>query len=46
MDNNKNSDTKGASNKISRLKFLRLLGAGAIGYFAYSAGFINNNNNS
>jgi len=42
MDNNKNSDTKGASNKISRLQFLRLLGAGAIGYFAYRAGFINN----
>jgi hypothetical protein len=29
-------------NKISRLDFLRLLGAGAIGYFAYRAGFINN----
>ena len=28
-------------NKISRLDFLRLLGAGAIGYFAYRAGFIN-----
>jgi len=28
-------------NKISRLQFLRLLGAGAIGYFAYRAGFIN-----
>ena len=28
--------------KISRLQFLRLLGAGAIGYFAYRAGFINN----
>src|SRR5919197_1410013 len=40
MDN-KNSDTKG-DNKISRLQFLRLLGAGAIGYFAYRAGFINN----
>ena len=40
MDN-RNSDTKG-DNKISRLGFLRLLGAGAIGYFAYRAGFINN----
>jgi hypothetical protein len=29
------------ANKISRLQFLRLLGAGAIGYFAYRAGFIN-----
>jgi hypothetical protein len=29
--------------KISRLQFLKLLGAGAIGYFAYRAGFINNN---
>jgi hypothetical protein len=29
------------SNKISRLQFLKLLGAGAIGYFAYRAGFIN-----
>jgi hypothetical protein len=28
-------------NKISRLQFLRLLGAGVIGYFAYRAGFIN-----
>jgi hypothetical protein len=27
--------------KISRLQFLRLLGTGAIGYFAYRAGFIN-----
>jgi hypothetical protein len=35
------ADTKG-DNKISRLGFLRLLGAGAIGYFAYRAGFINN----
>ena len=33
------SDTIGK--KISRLEFLRLLGAGAIGYFAYRAGFIN-----
>jgi hypothetical protein len=40
MDN-RNSDTKG-DNKLSRLGFLRLLGAGAIGYFAYRAGFINN----
>jgi hypothetical protein len=31
-------------NKISRLDFLRLLGAGTIGYLAYRAGFINNNN--
>jgi hypothetical protein len=30
------------ANKISRLQFLRLLGVGAIGYFAYRAGFINN----
>ena len=28
-------------NKISRLQFLRWLGAGAVGYFAYRAGFIN-----
>ena len=28
-------------NKVSRLQFLKLLGAGAIGYFAYRAGFIN-----
>jgi hypothetical protein len=28
-------------NKISRLQFLRLLGTGAIGYFAYRTGFIN-----
>jgi hypothetical protein len=34
------------NNKISRLDFLRLLGAGAIGYFVYRAGFINNNNNN
>jgi hypothetical protein len=27
-------------NKISRLQFLRLLGAGAIGYFAYRVGLI------
>src|SRR4030095_8253566 len=38
--NEKDSDIQG--NKISRLQFLRLLGAGAIGYFAYRAGFINN----
>jgi hypothetical protein len=37
--NEKDPDIKG--NKISRLQFLRLLGAGAIGYFAYRAGFIN-----
>jgi hypothetical protein len=37
--NEKDSDIQ--SNKISRLQFLRLLGAGAIGYFAYRAGFIN-----
>src|SRR5919198_4276926 len=29
--------------KISRLQFLKLLGAGAIGYFAYRSGFTNNN---
>jgi hypothetical protein len=34
------SNTRG--NRISRLDFLKLLGAGAIGYFAYRAGFINN----
>src|ERR1041384_928281 len=34
------NDSK-AGRKISRLQFLRLLGAGAIGYFAYRAGFIN-----
>jgi hypothetical protein len=28
-------------NKISRFQFLKLLGAGAIGYFVYRAGFIN-----
>jgi hypothetical protein len=38
---NKVPDRKGDNNKISRLQFLRLLGAGAIGYFAYRAGFIN-----
>ena len=42
MDN-RNSGQKG-DNKISRLQFLKLLGTGAIGYFAYRAGFINNNN--
>jgi hypothetical protein len=36
----KGSNTGG--NRISRLDFLKLLGAGAIGYFAYRAGFINN----
>jgi hypothetical protein len=36
--NEKDPDIQG--NKISRLQFLRLLGAGAIGYFAYRAGFI------
>jgi hypothetical protein len=40
MDKNNGPNTKG-DNKISRLRFLRLLGAGAIGYFAYRAGFIN-----
>jgi hypothetical protein len=34
------NDSK-AGRKISRLQFLRLLGAGAIGYFTYRAGFIN-----
>jgi hypothetical protein len=38
--NEKNYDLE-LGNKISRLQFLRLLGAGAIGYFAYRAGFIN-----
>src|ERR687887_1128904 len=38
MDN-KGSNVQG--NKISRLDFLKLLGAGAIGYLAYRAGFIN-----
>ena len=42
MDN-RNSDQKG-DNKISRSDFLKLLGAGAIGYLAYRAGFINNIN--
>jgi hypothetical protein len=37
----KNSGTD-IGNKISRLQFLRLLGAGAIGYFAYRVGFANN----
>jgi hypothetical protein len=37
----KNSSGKDGENRISRLQFLRLLGAGAIGYFAYRAGFIN-----
>jgi hypothetical protein len=37
----KGSDTEEGGNKISRLQFLRLLGAGAIGYFVYRAGFIN-----
>jgi hypothetical protein len=40
MDKNDSSGAKG-DNKISRLQFLRLLGASAIGYFAYRAGFIN-----
>jgi hypothetical protein len=35
------SDTE-EGHRISRLAFLRLLGAGAIGYFAYRAGFANN----
>ena len=34
------SDEEGGK-KISRLQFLRLLGAGAIGYFTFRAGFIN-----
>jgi hypothetical protein len=37
----KGSDTEEGGNKISRLQFLKLLGAGAIGYFVYRAGFIN-----
>ena len=37
----KNSGTD-IGNKISRLQFLRLLGAGAVGYFAYRVGFANN----
>ena len=36
----KNSSGKDGENRISRLQFLRLLGAGAIGYFAYRAGLI------
>jgi hypothetical protein len=39
--NDKDYDIQQA-NKISRLQFLRLLGVGAIGYFAYRAGFANN----
>jgi len=27
--------------KISRLQYMRLLGAGAVSYFVYRAGFIN-----
>jgi hypothetical protein len=37
--NEKDYDTQG--NKISRLQFLRLLGAVVVGYFVYRAGFIN-----
>jgi hypothetical protein len=36
----KNGSDKDGENRISRLQFLRLLGAGAIGYFAYRAGLI------
>jgi hypothetical protein len=34
-------DKSQETNKISRLEFLRLLGAGAAGYFVYRAGLIN-----
>ncbi|MFL6458047.1 MAG: hypothetical protein ACJ71G_13915, partial [Nitrososphaeraceae archaeon] len=37
----KNDFSRYGGHKISRLQFLRLLGAGALGYFAYRAGFIN-----
>src|SRR5919205_3049735 len=37
----KNDFSRYGGYKISRLQFLRLLGAGAIGYFAYRVGFIN-----
>ena len=40
MKNSIDSDKEGGK-KLSRLQFLKLLGAGAIGYFVYSAGFIN-----
>ena len=36
----RSSSTEGGK-RISRLQFLKLLGAGAIGYFLYRAGFIN-----
>jgi hypothetical protein len=39
MKNTINSDKEGGK-KISRLQFLKLLGVGAIAYFAYRAGFI------
>jgi hypothetical protein len=34
-------ESDGEGNKISRRHFLKLLGAGAIGYLAYKSGFIN-----
>ncbi len=40
MDKKRGPNIK-EDNKISRLQFLRLLGAGAIGYFAYRSGLIN-----
>src|ERR1051325_11230532 len=40
MKNPIDSDKEGGK-KISRLRFLKLLGAGTIGYFVYRAGFIN-----
>ena len=39
MKNTNNLDKEGGK-KISRLQFLKLIGAGAIGYFAYGAGLI------
>ena len=40
MDKKRGANIK-EDNKISRLQFLRLLGAGTIGYFAYRSGLIN-----
>ena len=36
-------DSEKGGKKISRLQFLRLLGAGAIGYFAYRVIALSNN---
>jgi hypothetical protein len=41
MDNKTGSNAKGDRNKISRLGFLKLLGASAVGYFAFRVGFFN-----